>query len=86
MIHSTNVRPITTRCRILLKIYSCGKHCDKKEKLLVTSNLSFSQNVVYKFQLNSDRTSTTDIQSINLLSMDIVSCNYDKHSKATSCI
>ena len=30
-----------------LKIYSCGKHCDKRTKLLVTSNFSFSHNVFY---------------------------------------
>ena len=30
-----------------LKIHSCGKHCEKKEKLLVTSNFSFSHNVFY---------------------------------------
>ena len=30
-----------------LKINSCGKHCEKREKLLVTSNFSFSHNVFY---------------------------------------
>ena len=30
-----------------LKIYSCGRHCEKKEKLLVTSNFSFSHIVFY---------------------------------------
>ena len=30
-----------------LKMYSCGKHCEKKEKLLVTSNFSFSYFVFY---------------------------------------
>ena len=30
-----------------LRIYSCGKHCEKKEKLLEISNSSFSHNVFY---------------------------------------
>ena len=30
-----------------LKKYSCGKHCEKKEKLIETSNFSFSHNVFY---------------------------------------
>ena len=30
-----------------LKIYIYGKHCEEKEKLLVTSNFSFSHNVFY---------------------------------------